>query len=359
MAKDQLPEEELDLNGSAPPGKPPSKPGVASTAGIDESELNHIETAVPDLRDLVTPGQTNEEFVNSLLQAPEDKLIPWEECWLPSKGRFYGWPDGMVHVRAMGQTAEKILGTQRLAQTGQSIDYLFRECVKFPLGFSPEDLLLGDRIFLLYFLRGITHGNMYEFAVTCPNANCEAVTTHQYDLNELAQTVVWASDHIGSEPFRINLPWMSKATGKDVWVGVRFLRAADANSMLAQRKARKKLMATPGGVKTRNPRSMSSLRGGGGAADPRNQQAQNQQLDDTISQNLEKIIVNVMGVGDLFVVRQFIQKMHAQDTAAVREWLRENTPGIDNTVNLSCPECGNEFTVELPITESFFRPAKS
>lgn len=355
MAKDKnLNEEEVDLNGSAPPGKPPIKaPAGAADDGDGDEPVNKIQTAVPNLRDLVTPGQTNEEFVANLLQTSEEQLIPWEECWLPSKGRYYGWPDGMVKVRAMGQTAEKILGTQRLAQTGQSIDYLFKACVRFPLGFEPEDLLLGDRIFLLYFLRGITHGNMYEFAITCPNPDCGAVTTHQYDLNELASTVVWAKDHIGQEPFKVVLPWMSKATGKEVWVGCRFLRAADANSMLAQRKARKKLLAQPGGVKTRGPRSMSR------GTDPRSQQAQNQQLDDTISQNLEKIIVNVMGVGDVFQVRQFIEKMHAQDTAAVREWLRENTPGIDNTVAITCPECGNEFTVELPITESFFRPSKS
>lgn len=344
-------EEEIDLTGSAPSSRPPSKQGPSGPAE-DDPQMNHIQTAVPDLTDLVTAGQTNEDFVNNLLQASEEKLIPWEDCWLPSKGRYYNWPDGMVKVRAMGQTAEKILGTQRLAQSGQSIDYLFNECVKFPSGFQAEDLLLGDRIFLLYFLRGITHGNMYEFAITCPNQACGAVTTHQYDLNDLAQTVVVAKDGIGHEPFRVDLPWLSQATRREVWVGVRFLRAADANSMLAQRKVRKKLLAQPGGVKTRGSRSMSQMRGG-------SQQNQNQQLDDTISQNLEKIIVNVMGVGDIFTVRSFIEKMHAQDTAAVREWLRENTPGIDNTVAVTCPECGNEFTVELPITESFFRPSKS
>ncbi len=351
MPNDHPPEEELDLNGSAPPGKPPTKPG----AQADSEPLNHIETVVPDLRELVTPGQTNEDFVNSLLHAPEEKLIPWEECYLPSQGRFYGWPDGLVHVRAMGQTAEKVLGTQRLSQSGQSIDYLFRECVKFPLNFVPEDLLLGDRIFLLYFLRGITHGNMYEFAITCPNQNCNAVSTHQYDLNELAATIVSPKPGV-SEPAKVVLPWLTKATGRETWVSVRFLRAADANDMLAKRKARKKMFAQPGGVKTR-PSRMSDMRGGG--ANSRAQASQNQQLDDTISQNLEKIIVNIMGVGDIFTVRSFIDKMHAQDTAAVREWLRENTPGIDNTVTVTCPECSNEFTVELPITESFFRPAKS
>ncbi len=341
-------EEEVNIHGSTPTARKQTVETSTTTADTH----NNIKVSVPDLSSLVVPGQTNEDLVNNYLSTTDEKLIPWEECWLPSMGRYYGWPDGMVQVRPMGQTAEKILATQRLAQTGQSIDHLFRECVRFPNNFDPLDLLLGDRIFLLYFLRGITHGNMYEFAITCPNANCEASTTHQYDLNELAQTVVWAKDGIGNEPFKVVLPWASESMKKDFWVGVRFLRAADANEMLSKRKARKKMFAQPGGVKTRPGRGLSDMKGGGGQAN------QNQALDDTISQNLEKIIVNIMGIGDIFVVRQFITKMHAQDTAAVREWLREHTPGIDNTVKVSCPECSTEFTVELPITESFFRPAK-
>ena len=47
-----------------------------------------------------------------------------------------------------------------------------------------------------------------------------------------------------------------------------------------------------------------------------------------------------------------------RDTAAIREWLRENTPGIDSTVTITCPSCDTSFTVELPITESFFRPTQ-
>ncbi len=337
-------EEELNLDGAGP-----AKP--SSTTSAADDHISHMDAPVPDLSGITTPGQTNEEFVNSIL-SPETNLITWEDCWLPSQGLYYGWPDGLIQVRAMGQTAEKILATQRLAQTGQSLDRLFRECARFPQGFDPLDLLLGDRVFLLYFIRGITHGNMYEFAFTCPNQNCEHISTHQYDLNDLAQTIVWADKALGTEPFKVVLPWISQATKREVWVGVRFLRAADGNDMLAKRKARKKLLARPG-VRTRVGHNIP------GAVDPRVQADENRALDDTISQSMEKIVVNVMGVGNLFTVRAFLEKMHAQDTAAIREWLREHTPGIDNTVAVTCPECETEFTVELPISESFFRPTKS
>lgn len=346
---DQNSEEELNIEG-------PDSPSVATVESGDfpDSDVNKMETHVANLTDIVAPGASNEEFVNKLLQTPDEQLIPWEECQIPSRGMFYGWPDGVVKVRAMGQVAEKILATQRLAQSGQSIDYLFRECCLFPDGFDPTNLLLGDRIFLLYYLRGITHGNIYEFAITCPDRDCESVSTHRYDLNELAQTIVWADPGLGQEPFKVSLPYLSEASGRDVWVAVRFLRAGDANDMLAKRKTKDRMMVRPGGVRTRQ------LRGGGQTqtSDPRQQQQENQRIDDTITDNMEKIIVTVMGVGDVFTVRQFINKLHSQDTATIREWLRDHTPGIDSTVTVTCTDCGHEFTTELPITENFFRPTK-
>lgn len=329
--------ENIDISGNSP----------AKSSKVESNNINSMDAAVGDISGIVSPGMTNEELLRQIIQTPEEKLIPWEECFLPSKGIYYGWPDGMIMVRAMGQTAEKVLATQRLAQTGQSIDYLFRECCKFPDGFDSADLLLGDRVFLLYYIRGITHGNMYEFAITCPNESCGSVTTHVYDLNELSQTITWAKPELGVEPFRISLPYLSKATGRDVYVGVRFLRGYDSNDILAKRKARKKLFARPG-VKTRQR----------GDSPFSQQSQQRQELDDSISENMSKIIVSAMDVTDPFTVRAFVDKLHAQDTAAIRDWLRDNTPGIDNTVTVECPDCNQEFTVELPITEGFFRPSK-
>jgi hypothetical protein len=345
--KNKSEEHELNIDGP----DTPSPSSTAAVADTSEDDINKMETHVANLTDIIGPGATNEEVVERLLHTPDEKLIPWEECRLPSMGYYYNWPDGTVRVRAMGQVAEKILATQRLAQSGQSIDYLFQECCEFPEGFNPVNLLLGDRIFLLYYLRGITFGNMYEFAITCPNNNCESVSTHTYDLNELARTVIWAEQGLGQEPFKVSLPYLSEAVGREIWVSVRFLRAADANDMLAKRKAKDKMRVRPGGVRTK-------LRNQQRAVDPRQIATQRQTIDDTITDNLEKIIVNIMGIGDVFTVRNFITKLHSCDTATIREWLRDHTPGIDNTIAVTCPDCGNEFTTELPITESFFRPSK-
>jgi hypothetical protein len=344
MAKEERDEnrEDLDLDGSG--GSIPPKPNMP------ESEKSHheMETHVPDNHEILTPGMSNEQVLDQILSVPQEKLIPWEECELPSQGLYYGWPDGVISVRAMGQKAEKILATQRLASSGQSIDYLFRECAKFPDAFDPSDLVLGDRVFLLYFLRGITHGNLYEFAVACPNQECQQVHTHTYDLNQLAATIRPAKRELGEEPFKVVLPYLSKSVGRDIWVELRLLRAYDANDMIARRKVRKKMVARPGRARNANQ-----------PVDPRQQQQQQVVLDTALDDNLEKVIATILGDGDKMKIRQFVQQLHAQDTATIREWLRENTPGIDNTIKIDCPDCGGDFTVELPITESFFRPVKA
>jgi len=330
--------EELNIDGVE------KSPPVPDASKIEQT----IGANTPDVSSMLDDSLSADQVLERILATPTEQLIPWEECVLPSGGLYYGWPDGVIQVRAMNQKAEKILATQRLASTGQSIDYLFRECAKFPDGFDAADLLLGDRVFLLYFLRGITHGNMYEFAVSCPNQDCQSVQTHAYDLNELAATIRPADKSLGSEPFKVSLPYLSKVFKRDIWVSTKFLRAYDASDVLARRRVRKKI-TKPG----RGPRNARS------AVDPRKQKTQQIQIDNALDDNLEKVIVNIMGDADPMKIRQFVQKMHASDTATIREWLKQNTPGIDNTIMIECSDCGGDFTVELPITESFFRPTES
>lgn len=343
-------EEEVMLGGGSVPPKPPKPPVVSAGEHDDGGEHDDKHPGIAprraELESIVGPGASDAELVEALLGLPSERLIPWETCAIPSSGFYYGWPTQVVEVRAMGQKAEKILATQRLAQTGQSMDYLFRECVRFPdPSFDPMDLLVGDRVFLLYYLRGITHGNVYEFAMTCPNPQCERTSTHTYDLNDLARTIKHANPSLGEEPFKVTLPYLTHSTGRDFWVGVRFLRGRDTSNMLAMRRTKKRAFAAPSvraGKEARNP-----------FAQPRDTP-----IDDTLTENLQMVIVSIMGNQNRGVINHFVSEMHATDTAAIREWLRDNSPGIDSTVTLNCPECGQEFTIELPVTESFFRPTQ-
>ena len=341
MSKDRSQEpEEVSLS-SAAGAVPP--PGAESVKFEDRQSPNE-----GILADLARSGASDADIVDSILQIPEAQLIPWEECTIPSKGIYYNWTSGVIQVRAWGANVDKILATSRLAQTGQSVDYMLAGCCKFPDGFDPTQLLVGDQIFLLYYLRGITHGNLYEFVTTCPNPDCQATGTFTADLNELAETIIWADDSLGNEPFKVVLPYLSKTIGKDIWVSLRYMRVSDSQHIIRQRRATNRAVGKGGRARVRKRQQKG----------PPQQEIQTSHidLDDSLMKNLETIVVDVMGVSDRFKVRDFVSKLHSTDLAIIREWLRNHSPGIDTQVELNCGECGHEFRVMLPITEAFFRP---
>ena len=68
------------------------------------------------------------------------------------------------------------------------------------------------------------------------------------------------------------------------------------------------------------------------------------------------MIVNVMGVSDRIKVSKIIQRMGSSDNGVVRMFLDKEAPGMDTEILVTCSECGNEMRMELPVTESFFRP---
>jgi len=82
-------------------------------------------------------------------------------------------------------------------------------------------------------------------------------------------------------------------------------------------------------------------------------------LDDLVTQNIETVITDIMGVTDRFKIKSIVNKMHSTDIAVIREWLSDNTPSIETAVEMQCAQCNTSYRAMLPITESFFRPQVS
>jgi len=317
----------------------------STTPDVDENIIlpghgqlsSEIATIGKDMSDV--------DFINALAEAPHDLLIPWEDCILPSGGLYYkGWSNGVVNVRAMTQSVEKIFANKRFTSSGQALDAMFRKCCQFPGDMDPSELLIGDRTFLLYYIRGITYGNEYKFVLTCPH--CGAQNTHVYDMNELYSTVIPANTKLGPEPFKVVLPHLSEISRREVWVSVRFLRSGDISDILSRQKFNRNLNNS---VKTTNKRKVPGRI---------NRQDQSDQSEAILDGTLEKTITSVNGVSNPIVIQSIVSKLHSKDNAAIREFLRENTPGIDSTVTIICKECQNEVTMELPVTDGFFRSTK-
>jgi hypothetical protein len=111
-------------------------------------------------------------------------------------------------------------------------------------------------MFLLYYLRGITYGNIYEFLVECNDENCTKVWTEEYDLNEVAKTVNGPNADLGLEPFKVSLPFFSEKMKTDIWVKIRLLRGYGRN--FANPSARQHVRGT--GPESTSNRRKSTLR---------------------------------------------------------------------------------------------------
>lgn len=347
-------DENIPLSGQVPAQKVHREQVAEPELAEDETVTATAEPGINFGRksrelDIVTDNMSDADALNAILQSPEERLIAWEEIELPSLGLYYNWKSPIVKVRPWGSVVDKILATSRLVQSGQAVDQMIAHSVIFPDGFEVADLLVGDHIFLLYYLRGITHGNMYEFAVTAPSGS---VNTYIFDMNELSSTIVRANPSSGLEPFEIYLPHMSEQIGRDVNVGVRFMRVGDTQSIARNRAAMNKAVGMSSRVTVRDRKKAGQR--------PAAAKASDIEIDTTVSENLSRMIVEIMGQKvDRITSSAFIDRLHSSDTAVIRQWLKDNSPGIDPTVNLTDQETGREFQVMLPITEAFFRPQDS
>lgn len=305
-------------------------PGSSPQPDSSEDHKSDLSPKVPKLD--IKPTTSAAELVDLIISKSTDELLPYEPCFLPSKGLYYEGkiPEGRIEVRPMSLVTEKILATARLAQSGESINQLYKKCVKFPdSSFDSQQLLVGDRTFLLFYLRGITHGNLYEFAVTCTNDSCKRISTHAYDLNDIT---IKHPDH-QTEPVKVKLPYFSQLTSREIYVDVRFMRGADLQAMLKRR---------------RNiERAINTIRND-----------QNSMIDSLIEDNINMVVMSVNGVVDRHKIEQFVAKLHATDTAAIRNFIDNESPGPQTNIQIRCPHCDEEMKIDLPITDTFFRPKK-
>jgi len=203
-------------------------------------------------------------------------------------------------------------------------------------------LLVGDSTFLLFYLRGITFGNMYEFIVKCTNPECGHSMTKVFDLNTLAATITGPLEHQDNEPFEIVLPYLSESVGKPFTVKVRFIRRYDLKEITMSRKVQGKLV-NPANVQPSSlPKKFRKVQ-------------TVQTINDLVEKNLNLVIVEAMGDKDKSKIKQLVSKFHSSDSSAIRDFLDKKSPGIDTTVSVICDECDQEIKVPLPLTESFFR----
>ena len=230
--------------------------------------------------------------------------IPVELIPLPSMGLVYPATSSLcgkdaIEIKAMTAKEEDILTSRALLKKGTVISELIKSCV-LDKNINTSDLLVGDRNALMVAIRITGYGPEYETEVECEE--CATKTPHTFNLGELPiRRLELTPVETNTNLFEFVLPYSKKT------VKFKFMTGRDEEEIMLTQEKQKKL-------------SISS--------------------DSTITTSLQYTIVSVDGVTDRSKLANFVRAMPARDSLALRNFIRDNEPGVIMKQAASCSNCG-------------------
>jgi len=242
---------------------------------------------------------------------------------LPSGGFLYTdetLKKGILNVRRMTVAEEELLGAQKDSDRIVVLDTIIKRCLieKIPY----DQLLVTDKLYILFALRQCSYGNEYKMTVKCD----ECATQFSHSLEFFSSFKIRAlteDDAKEGEPYTVTLP-LSKAK-----VDFRMLRVADED--LVTKYGKRQMQRSAKGI-----------------GDP------------TYSYRLALHIVNVNGEAlDVTKRLEFVKSLIGKDSAVFKNAVEEKQSGVRIDLEIECPSCGAVLKKLLQFNEEFFRPSSS
>lgn len=246
--------------------------------------------------------------------------VPIEVVPLPSAGRVYPTDSSLfnretVEIKAMTAREEDILTSPAYLKKGTVISELIKSCL-IDKSINPIDMLSGDRNALMVAIRITGYTADYDVEVDCNS--CGNKTTRTFNLAELPiRRLAIEPVREGMNLFEFKLPRCGKI------VCFKFLTGRDEEEIVATQTKQKKL-----GI----------------------------QGDTTVTTNLLYAIVSVDGDENRTKIANFVRNMPASDSLALRNYIRDNEPGMIMRQDVSCPTCGEAEEVAMPLGVTFLWP---
>jgi hypothetical protein len=235
--------------------------------------------------------------------------LPTAEIELPSKGILYPketeLSKGKIEMKYMTAKEEDILTNQSYIKNGTVLDKLLKSLIASPINY--DDLLIGDKNAIMVAARVLGYGSEYSFEY---NGESHTVDLSQVENKELNEVVSKAT----TNEFTFTLP-KSKNT-----VTFKLLTHKDEYQINRELEGLKKI---------------------------------NKDSSPELSTRLKYIITSVEGSRETKDIREFVDNyLLAQDSRALREYIREIQPDVDLTFFPN----GSSDRVSIPVGVSFFWP---
>lgn len=242
--------------------------------------------------------------------------VPTEEVKLPSGGVFYTNKKDTVTIKYLTAEEDDILYSPELIKSGRVLDVLLDKAV-MDTELRPEDMLSGDRNYLLIEMRKTGLGNDYvPGEIGC--SSCGESHEPTIDLDLLKAKPLEVEPDANGE-YDVLLPLMKMN------IKFRLLTGKDEKRLakLSESKGSKS-----GGIKIKK----------------------------LVTEKYVMQIMEVNGNRDKLYIKKFIAAMPMKDSSFFREYLRRIEPGLDLSYEFECPHCGDIDIKDIPVTPRLFYP---
>lgn len=243
--------------------------------------------------------------------------LPGKVVKLPSGGFFYTDEidpgcNAEVDVKPMSALAEINIKSPELLFTGKAIEEVFSECI--PQVRRPLDLYAKDVDALLCFLRMVTYGNTLELTARHECANGKE-HTYEVDLEEITSKIRYLDPTTFKQLYSLQL-----SNGQEVVLKPLTMRDVIAMLQTAQTQLT--------GASSVDAETMKRF----------------------LIQNLLLIIKSVDGVEDRAAIEEWVRAIPSRYVQEIYgKYERANDWGISTSKTFTCPDCGQDFTMELPL----------
>ena len=280
------------------------------------------DTTIPVSKSLPFNNAVKTALIQNQAEAPKQN-IPTETVDLPSQGYFYPanhpLSSGKIEIYQVTARHEDILSNTNLLKKGTVLDEFLKALIATP-NVSIEDLLIGDKNALFIAARKSAYGENYITKIKCPE--CGVESNVEIDLSGLKAKPLNTNGLTKNEN---RLSFKLPNSGKVVTVSL--LTHKDETDIDAELKA---LAKFNGANNTNAPE---------------------------ITTRLKYTLKAIDGESDRGKIKNFVDtQLTAKDSLALRRFVRENTPDMDMNFDFTCPACGHQTKMTVPLGANFFWP---
>jgi hypothetical protein len=247
--------------------------------------------------------------MNEMMQMPE---APHDVVQLPSKGLYYPSKKERCKVSYLTASDENILTSMNLLESGEMFDVLLDRKV-LDKDLRPAQMLDGDRVALLFWLRATGYGAIFPLKLTDPTTRKQF--EYEVDLNKI--------------PYKENLLTPNEA--------------GECEFMLPVSKKLVKFIFLPSSELSRIVKEDNDRR----------EKLGKRAFSTLMTGKLAAQIQEIEQIRDKGQIIQFVENMSVADSSALRKYINDHEPGLDLDIEVTAPS-GTRFQAKIGITAEFF-----